>query len=62
MGAEYSFDLKNIEIWAPAFFKHNNSFVATVACSNYVTSEYLFCRAVGLSHLEYVGFIFKTWK
>ena len=29
MGADYSFDLKNIEIWAPEFFKHNNSSVAT---------------------------------
>ena len=24
MGANYSFDLKNIKIWVPAFFKHNN--------------------------------------
>ena len=31
MGANYSFEVKNIEIWAPAFFKHNNSFVTTVA-------------------------------
>ena len=30
MGADYSFEEKNIEIWAPTFFKHNNSFVATV--------------------------------
>jgi hypothetical protein len=30
MGADYSFQMKNIEIWAPAFFKHNYSFVATV--------------------------------
>ena len=30
MGADYSFEVKIIEIWAPAFFKHNNSFVATV--------------------------------
>ena len=30
MVADYSFDVKNIEIWAPAFFKHNNSFIATV--------------------------------
>ena len=32
MGSDYSFDLKNIEIWAPEFFKHNNSSVATVRC------------------------------
>ena len=32
MGADYSFEVKNIEIWAPAFFKHNNSSVATVYC------------------------------
>ena len=31
MGADYSFEMKNIEIWVPAFFKHNNSFVATVS-------------------------------
>ena len=30
MGADYSFEVKNIEIWVPAFFKHNNSSVATV--------------------------------
>ena len=30
MGADYSFDVKNIDIWAPAFFRHNNSFIATV--------------------------------
>ena len=30
MGANYSFEKKNIEIWAPAFFKHNSSFIATV--------------------------------
>jgi hypothetical protein len=30
MGGDNSFEVKNIEIWAPAFFKHNNSTVATV--------------------------------
>ena len=30
MGANYSFEVKNIEIGALAFFKHNNSFMATV--------------------------------
>ena len=30
MGANYSFEVKNIEIWVPTFFKHNNSFIATV--------------------------------
>jgi hypothetical protein len=30
IGDEYSFPVKNIEIWAPTFFKHNNSSVATV--------------------------------
>ena len=29
MGADYSFEMKNIEIWAPAFLKDNNSSVAT---------------------------------
>ena len=31
MVADYSFDVKNIGIWVPTFFKHNNSFIATVA-------------------------------
>ena len=30
MGADYSFEVKIIEIWVPAFFKHNNSSLATV--------------------------------
>ena len=33
MGADYSFEMKNIEILVPTFFKHNNSSVATV-CSH----------------------------
>ena len=28
MGAKYSFELKNIGIWVPPFFKHNDSSVA----------------------------------
>ena len=28
--ADYSYEVKNSEIWVPAFFKHNNSFIATV--------------------------------
>ena len=30
MGADYSFEVINIEIWASAFFKDNISFVAIV--------------------------------
>ena len=30
IGANFSFEVKIIEIWMPAFFKHNNSSVATV--------------------------------
>ena len=30
MGADHSFEVKNIKIWVPAFFKHNNSAVATL--------------------------------
>ena len=29
MVADYSFDVKNIDIWSPAFFRHNNSSIAT---------------------------------
>ena len=32
IGADYSYEVKNSEIWAPAFFKHNNSFIAAVTC------------------------------
>ena len=30
IGADYSYEVKNSEVYAPAFFKHNNSFIATV--------------------------------
>ena len=30
MGANDSFQVKNIEIWVPEFFKHNNSSAATM--------------------------------
>jgi hypothetical protein len=30
MDANYPFEVKNVEIWAPAFLKHYNSFIATV--------------------------------
>ena len=30
VSANYSCEVKNIEIWAPTFFKHNNSSVAPV--------------------------------
>ena len=31
IGVDYSYEVKNSEIWAPAFFMHNNSFIATVS-------------------------------
>ena len=31
MAANYSFEVKNIEIWVPTFSKHNNSSIATVS-------------------------------
>jgi hypothetical protein len=37
--ADYSYEVKNSEIWAPAFFKHNNSFIATV-CNFFSISCY----------------------
>ena len=36
MSAYYSFDVKNIEIWVPAIFKHNNSSVTTVFYSSFL--------------------------
>ena len=35
MGTDYSFEVKNIEIWVPEFFKHNNVSVATVLPSRF---------------------------
>ena len=33
IGADYSYEVKYSEVLAPAFFKHNNSFIATVFCN-----------------------------
>ena len=46
MGADYSFEVKNIEIWVPAFFKHNNSSVATVSHGS--CCKLLLCRMIRL--------------
>ena len=42
MGADYSFELKNIEIWVPAFFKHDNLAVATVSDTSQFKRENLY--------------------
>ena len=42
MVADYSFYVKNIDIWAPAFFKHNNSFIATVVFA----VQFIFARSI----------------
>ena len=34
IGADYSYEVKNSEILAPAFFKHNNSYIATVTAED----------------------------
>ena len=34
IAVNHSFEVKNIEIWAPAFFKHNNLSIATVTYVN----------------------------
>ena len=39
MCADYQFEEKSIEIWAPAFFKHNNSHVATMKRIYYLSME-----------------------
>ena len=41
-----SFEVKNIEIWVPAFFKHNNSSVATVSHGS--CCKLLLCRMIRL--------------
>ena len=40
VGADYSFEVKKIEIWAPSSFKHDDLFLATVgakACANSIS-------------------------
>ena len=36
IGADYSFEVKNIKIWGPKFFKHNNLSVATVCNKTFI--------------------------
>ena len=49
MGAKPSFYLKSIAIWAPAFFMHNNSFIATVqepdCLGNLIATNYIITAA-----------------
>ena len=42
MSADYSFEVKNIEIWVPAFFKQNNSSVATVNGRLFATQSFTY--------------------
>ena len=57
MGADYSFEVKNVEICARTFFKHNNYFVGTVVgLQSYVvihvninTPDRIKCRTSGQS-------------
>ena len=45
VGADFSIEVKNIEMWVPTFFKHNNSSVATVstiALYIYRNPDYMF--------------------
>ena len=49
MGSNYSFKVKNIEIWAPAFFKHNNSFIATVNSNPFSAEK---CAIIRLDFLD----------
>ena len=53
IGADYSYEVKNSKIWAPAFFKHNNLFIATV-CS--------FGSGLKKFALNLVVFFFKNAK
>ena len=64
MGADYSFDVKNIDIWAPTFFRHNNSFIATVtslqvaAIVSKVKSAFKnFCKKICQYWLKKLGII-----
>ena len=39
IGANYSYEMKNSKIKGPAFFKHNNSFIATVSVQQLCSQE-----------------------
>jgi hypothetical protein len=39
IGADYSYEMKNSEIGAPTFFKHNNSFIATVLTQDHTKHD-----------------------
>ena len=61
MGADYSFKVKNIEIWEPAFLKHNNSSVATVGDKSpivlllpqiWIVNYYVKCSSDKLSNVN----------
>jgi len=54
MGANYSFEVKNIEIWAPAFLKHNNSFIATV--HNFDPAQLTYCMKIILTSMYILSF------
>ena len=43
---DYSFDMKNIDIWAPTFFKHNNSLIATVEAKQTFNEGNKYCRQI----------------
>ena len=43
---DYSFVMKNIDIWATKFFKHNNSFIATVKAKQTFNEGNKYCRQI----------------
>ena len=44
--ADYLYEVKNSEIWAPTFFKHNNSFIATVEAKQTFNEGNKYCRQI----------------
>ena len=59
MVADYWFDVNNIDIWAPPFFKHNNLFKATViCCSNLFCPVPNYNRLVHLKEVKIVALQF----
>ena len=61
MGADYSFEVKNIEIRVPIFFKHDNLSVATVPYkSMQLLTTKTHCHPTGPAEQE--GPIVNIWS
>ena len=63
MVADYSFEVKNIEMWVSAFFKHNNSSVATVSGQIFIPEfDWISCLRLSLTLIQNMSkHVLKCW-